>query len=97
MKLDFVDPICLKSANIIIDRIQNKINIKFIDNIIINNLVVKDYNSAVNTALYYGKLNYIGNNVLISQKTTNRRMATLFIMLSTYMYDRPLYVKPRII
>lgn len=97
MKLDFVVPICLNSANIIIGRIQNKINIKFINNIIINNLVVKDYNSAVNTALYYGNLNYTGNNILISQKTTNRRMATLFIMLSTYMYDRPPYVNPRII
>lgn len=90
-----ISPEYRQTAYQIIDEIQKELNYEFKNKIVINNIHVNNYNSAVNISIYYGGLNNIKNNLSTIQKIKNRKLSSFFILLSTHMKDRPFVVNPR--
>ena len=94
-KLLFVNPNDKDSAYFIIEQIEHESKLKFKKKIMIENITVNNYNSAVKVALYYANLNKNCKILPQFQKITNRKLATLFMLLATHMSDRPYDVSPR--
>jgi hypothetical protein len=97
MKLSFIDGNYQDTAYQIIEELQKILEYEFKNKMVINNIHIKDYNTAIQTSVYYGKLNYNNHNIGNPIRITNRKIATLFILLSTHMIDRPFDVSPRTI
>ena len=97
MKLDFVLPSYKEQAKKLLLQIQNEMDIKIKNYIKINDVKIIDYKSAIEASIYFGKVNYNNNIKLTSnQKIKNRKLSTLFILLSTHMIDKPNIIYPKL-
>ena len=96
MKLDFVIPQYQEQAKNLLLKIQNEMNIKIKNYITINKVKIVNYKSAIEASIYFGKVNYNNIKLKIIEKQKNRKLSTLFILLSTHMIDKPNIIYPKL-